>query len=1083
MRNFNQDASRPQTPWFGAMEISAGTVASALCLAGLSAGVVFLSHQFTQDAGRVASIWPLNALLLAIILRWPGASPAVVIAIGAASNVAVDLAMGDTVFNGLALTLANVVEMAVCIYFLRPKGATFDISRPHSLLRFVFIAGGIAPAASAAIAACVLTTKATFLETLGVWFAADALGMLIFTPALLVVGSTRAEGVFPRRSFTEWGLGVAILVTVLFAVFGQRSYPLLFLVYPVVILATFRGGLTATAMSILVTACVAIWASVVGYGPTQLIPGSETDRVLVLQGFLAVMTLTSLPVAMALAERARASASLRAAREEAERAGVEARASENRYRALADYSTDIVVRLGKGGIISYASPACGILGITPEQAVGRSTIDFAAPEDRAFAIKTLEDLFSGAEPDRSIRREFRVPRTDGAVLWLEGNPSIIRDADGAPVEVVTTYRDVTTRRQLEDELRDANLAAHTATEAPRASEHRFRAIAETSRDMVARMDMNGVIRFVSPSCETVMGFSQEEMLGTTTMAHTHREDLEDVEGFFAKLISDGPNAPPRPYTFRARRKDGRIIWLEGIPKILFDEAGRPSEIQDSARDVTARKELEQALAEARVAAEAAAEAKAEFLANMSHELRTPLNSIIGFTQLLAGSAALPQAERRHVDLVAMSRRSLLTVVNDILDFSTLDEGRIRLEQRPFSVGETICRCVDSLTLQADAKNLRLETRLDETLAPYLVGDDTRLTQILLNLIGNAVKFTDQGSVAISVHTLPSVRDYQAFRITVRDTGIGIPRDRLDQLFVRFSQIDSSINRRFGGSGLGLAITKGLVDLMKGQIGVESLLGEGTTFWVELNLPIARSTEIPRPLGDAPPAVVAPGKKLRVLVVDDVDLNRELAAAFLATSGHLVDLASDGQEATALVQTQHYDIVFMDVQMPRMDGLTATRLIRAIPNRSNLPIVAMTAQALPDQIAACREAGMDDYLPKPITAESLPVMITKWAQARTDAKSDASGQLDVMASLRSRFLLRSRDDLQRMNELVASEEGVVSQELFALVHRFAGTAGTFGYVEAGQAAQVIESAISAGRAPDSQSFEPLLRAVESMVRAA
>jgi len=271
--------------------------------------------------------------------------------------------------------------------------------------------------------------------------------------------------------------------------------------------------------------------------------------------------------------------------------------------------------------------------------------------------------------------------------------------------------------------------------------------------------------------------------------------------------------------------------------------------------------------------------------------------------------------------------------------------------------------------------------------------------------------------------------------------------------------------------------------MKGQIGVESLLGEGATFWVELNLPIARSTEIPRPLGDAPPAVVAPGKKLRVLVVDDVDLNRELAAAFLATSGHLVDLASDGQEATALVQTQHYDIVFMDVQMPRMDGLTATRLIRAIPNRSNLPIVAMTAQALPDQIAACREAGMDDYLPKPITAESLPVMITKWAQARTDAKSDASGQLDVMASLRSRFLLRSRDDLQRMNELVASEEGVVSQELFALVHRFAGTAGTFGYVEAGQAAQVIESAISAGRAPDSQSFEPLLRAVESMVRAA
>ena len=334
---------------------------------------------------------------------------------------------------------------------------------------------------------------------------------------------------------------------------------------------------------------------------------------------------------------------------------------------------------------------------------------------------------------------------DGTLLWLEGNPSIIRDADGAPSEVVTTYRNVTARRRLEDELRDVNLAAQSAAEALRASELRFRTIAETSRDMVARMDMGGVIRFVSSSCETVMGYSQEELLGTTTMAHTHPDDLKAVEAFFAALISEGPNAPAQTYAFRARRKDGRIIWLEGIPRILFDESGRPSEMQDSVRDVTARKDLEQALIEARAEAEAAARAKSDFLANMSHELRTPLNSIIGFTQLLERSEARPQAARRHVDLIAMSSRSLLTVVNDILDFSSLEEGRVRLEQRSISVAETVQRCVESLALQADAKNLRLEVCADSGLEPFLVGDDARLFQILLNreLLGkrNFVKLT------------------------------------------------------------------------------------------------------------------------------------------------------------------------------------------------------------------------------------------------------------------------------------------------------------------------------------------------------
>ena len=1211
--------------WFTTGRAETRAIAWLIVLAVVVALVVFLSHQFSREAGRVASIWPLNALLLAIILRWPAASPVRVLIVGAMVNVIVDMAMGDTAFNAILLSLANALEILVCIRVLRRPGVRFDISRPADLVRFILVGGVAGPAASAVIAAITLSNTVPFQETLGVWFAADALGMLIFAPALLSIGRSGSSQAFERQSPVEWAIGTAILAATLLIVFGQKSYPLLFLVPPALVLATFRGGVTATAASLILTALVAIVFSVAGYGPTRLIPGSETERVLILQFFLAVMTLTSLPVAAALAEGSRANASLRAAREEAEHARVAALASEARYRVLADYSTDIVVRFGRGGIISYASPACrmlgiepeqavgrstgdfmapddralsmkriedllddtdpdpslrrefrvvrgdgsaiwlegspsvvrnaagvpveivstyrdvtarrqleddlrtaraeaeeariaaqasethyrtladystdivvrlgrdgiisyvspacSMLGISPEQAVGRSTIDFAIPEDRAFAAMTVADLFSGAEPDRSIRREFRVPRADGSLMWLEGNPNIIRNAKGDPVEVVSTYRDVTARRQLEDELRLANQAAQEATEAAHASEIRFRAMAEISRDMIARMDLNGTIRFVSPSCESVMGYSQQAMVGTTTLSHTHPEDTESVQAYFSSLIAEGPDAPPRPYTFRAIRGDGRIIWLEGIPRILFDDTGRPKEIQDSARDVTARKELEQALAEARAAADVAAAAKADFLANMSHELRTPLNSIIGFTQLLANSDALAPAERRHVDLVSMSSRGLLTIVNDILDFSSLEAGSIRLEDRAFSVAEAVRHSIDSLLIQADSKNLQLDMCTEGALEPLLIGDEARLQQILLNLIGNAIKFTASGGVNVSIVAGHMAEGRQQIRIAVRDTGIGIPIDRRERLFERFSQVESSINRRFGGSGLGLAITRSLVDLMKGRIGFDSEEGQGTTFWVELDLGVGTAPGVLTHRKSDPSAKSAATRAMRILVVDDVDLNRELAAAFLAGSMHDVDLARDGLEAIALARSRNYDIVLMDVQMPGMDGLEAARAIRALPACQDLPIIAMTAQALPDQIAACRDAGMNDYLPKPISADGLLTMIAKWAFDADRVALKQPDVSDVVAGLRKRFVERSRTDLQRMIELLATQTGAESEELFVLVHRFAGTAGTFGYKEAGEAALFLDQEIANGRVPNPGAFAPLLSAVERVVQAA
>ena len=675
---------------------------------------------------------------------------------------------------------------------------------------------------------------------------------------------------------------------------------------------------------------------------------------------------------------------------------------------------------------------------------------------------------------------------DGSFIWLEGSPNIIRDADGEPIEVVSTYRDVTRRHELEDQLRLAQQATLASAQAARASEVRYRAMADVSRDMIARMDMNGVIRFVSPSCEAVLGYTQEELVGSTTISHTLPEDAEGVKSYFASLIAEGPDAPARPYTFRARRKDGQIVWLEGIPRILFDQDGKPQEMQDSARDVTARKELEVALANARVAAEAAAAAKADFLANMSHELRTPLNSIVGFTQLLAKSNALPPDERRHVDLVAKSSRSLLSVVNDILDFSSLEAGSIALEERSFSVAETVQSCMDSLVVQADAKNLGMQLDVSGGLEPWHLGDELRLHQILLNLISNAVKFTDNGSVGVSILAGDVVKGRQALRISVRDTGIGIPPDRQERLFGRFAQLDSSISRRYGGSGLGLAITKSLIELMDGRIGVASSEGQGATFWIELELSVADVADaagLASPRGRQPSLPANSDRSVRILVVDDVDLNRELAVAYLASDSHSVDLAADGQEAIARARLGVYDLILMDVQMPGVDGLAATRAIRECFSARALPIIAMTAQALPNQIADCIDAGMNDYLAKPITPISLTAMVEKWTREVTEPGPSDAQPGDGLLELRQRFFARSRVDLASMRKLVATPAGLASQELRELVHRMAGTAGTVGYHAASVAALAVDQEMAEGRNPTRDTLDSLLLAVNEMLRAA
>jgi len=369
---------------------------------------------------------------------------------------------------------------------------------------------------------------------------------------------------------------------------------------------------------------------------------------------------------------------------------------------------------------------------------------------------------------------------------------------------------------------------------------------------------------------------------------------------------------------------------------------------------------------ARARAQAASQAKSEFLATMSHEIRTPLNSILGFADLLGATEPLTPEGRRKVDLIAGAGDSLVTLVDDILDFSRLEAGRIKLNPAPVRPAALLRQVVEIVAPEAAAKGLALTVAIDtdETAAHAL--DESRLRQVLLNLLNNAVKFTPAGGV-----TARLTASGETLRFEIADTGVGVAAEHQPRLFQRFYQADSSISRTFGGAGLGLAICQALVELMDGRIGVDSVLARGSTFWV--TLPAAPVAAEPASDDEQAPTAAA-----RILLVDDHPMNRELGSAMLVLAGCDVRLAEDGDEAVRIAAAHDFDVILMDIHMPRMDGVAATVAIRALEGpRGRTPIIALTADVMPQQVERCRRAGMVDHIAKPIDRDTLYRVVDHW----------------------------------------------------------------------------------------------------------
>ncbi len=588
------------------------------------------------------------------------------------------------------------------------------------------------------------------------------------------------------------------------------------------------------------------------------------------------------------------------------------------------------------------------------------------PSDRDLVRAKFQRTMSDGVP---FTYEASIIKADGEAACLVASGAAERGPDGQVATVFGTIMDVTQTRRREEALRQ--------------SEARFRMLADHASDIIFWIAADGGVLYVSPSVRT-LGYAPDDVIGGNMLSYIHPEDRERAFSRHAALLTGESSQSAKRPEYRLQTSDGHHLWFEASATVIRDEDGQPTSAVTSLRNVNARRRLEQDLLDAKLRAEAAAEAKAEFLANMSHEIRTPLNGIIGFSGLLNEVADLPETARTYVRRIATSGRALLAVVNDILDFSKLEAGQVELDPHAFDVRRF---CEDTLAIfsgEAAAKRLELRLAIDDAVPPVLNADSARLRQVLANLISNAIKFTDQGSVGVTVNYEFEPR---RLRIAVEDTGAGVAPDKLDRLFKRFSQVDGSVSRRHGGSGLGLSICKGLVDLMGGEIGVISELRVGSTFafWIAAS-PVA---EEPQADDDASGIIAeiesAPS---RILVVDDLDVNRELVRAILEATGHSVEEAASGAEAVEIAMGAAFDLILMDLQMPGMDGFSAARAIRnlAFANRRT-PIIALSANVLPEHVEACREAGMNDHIGKPVSPGELIGAVAHWSRVDRDAELD------------------------------------------------------------------------------------------------
>lgn len=491
---------------------------------------------------------------------------------------------------------------------------------------------------------------------------------------------------------------------------------------------------------------------------------------------------------------------------------------------------------------------------------------------------------------------------------------------------------------------------------------------------ILTLDLNLNVTLWNKSCERMFGWTEKEVLGKPA-PYVPEEKRAESNRMIEKMKK---TLEPLDIRIERQRKDGSYIKIHGGAAPLTNDEGETFAYIAMVMDITELAKVEQEL-------KAASKAKSEFLANMSHEIRTPINGVIGMTGLLLDSN-LNSEQREFTNSIRYSADTLLTLVNDILDFSKIEAGKLALENIEFEVAHLVGNVERTLLLEATKKNLKFTTTIPEDVAKLVtVGDPTRVGQVLTNLVNNAIKFTKKGQVSITVKKVKSTGRKTTLRFEVTDTGIGIPKDSMPQMFKPFSQADTSTTRKFGGTGLGLSISKHLINMMDGEIGVSSKENEGSTFWFTLSFDVAnKKTEPTASESEAIPVSKFKNKALRVLIAEDNMINQKIAIRIMEKYGFRAEAVANGREAIEALHAAPYDLILMDCQMPELDGYEATKLIRASKNlnSSNIPIIAITANAMAGDREKCLQAGMDAYITKPVKAQDLIAVVTQVLESKS-----------------------------------------------------------------------------------------------------
>lgn len=585
--------------------------------------------------------------------------------------------------------------------------------------------------------------------------------------------------------------------------------------------------------------------------------------------------------------------------------------------------------------------------------------------------KPLGDLISGPETDWSLienariltkqKQSFTVDilayRKDKQKIWLSIYNTVVLDIDGKVETEVEIIIDITEKKKAEEELQILSL------------------VASKTDTGVSITNENGEITWVNEALENLIGYSLEELSGQMLgdLLSSDETDKEVIVNARKKAINK------RAYTIEvlAHKKDGSPIWLSVANTPIINALGQLERQVELIYDITKRKQVEREMLESREQALQLSEAKEMFLSVMSHEIRTPLNAVIGMTHLLLDNN--PKASQiNDLNILKFSGENLLNIINDILDFTKIETGNLQLEASPFDLHSLCVDINSSLQMSAGKRGNLLNLFYDNTIPDQLLGDKTRLYQVIINLMGNAIKFTENGKVDLTVKLKEKNVEEALIYFEIQDTGIGIPKDKQSYIFETFTQARADISRKYGGTGLGLAITKRLLKLYHSEIKVESTEGKGTIFSFAINFKLLSSSYItPKPL-NLP--TVFTGK--RILVVDDNEVNILIAKRFLTKWGLIIDFATNGEEAINKVVNNIYDLVFMDIRMPGIDGFDTTRIIREIEGDyfKTLPIIALTASTLHNENIKFKESGMNGHILKPFNPDEIKEVLTNYFKA-------------------------------------------------------------------------------------------------------